>query len=340
MNDPGWNQVLANLQKMRAQLVDLTAAEEDLRAMQPVLEQASPDVRRKWSDMLSRLHYGVDEVSSAIRTGEQEFRQFLLADSSSPVGRDMVRFLLQRSRQAIYGLEAVWEEIDNALTDRLIAAELERPAFGEDYWWSQWRDDAELAKQEMQRALAQSKQPRDEWMLRLKYERGLTQQQIADLLNVAQSTVANRLARIEESIAEGVALSKVSQMLVREGFHVMQVPPAAGFDIMVEGDGLRVAVEVRTANPEDMRPRMPTNREPRSDLRRLVRLFAGPRPSDNISLAVVAVYFRMDGSVGFYSAEQLLSYAESVPDFSISSLSRERLPPAWTLRELLDVRGR
>ena len=175
-------------------------------------------------------------------------------------------------------------------------------------------------------------------MLRLKYERGLTQQQIADLLYVAQSTVATRLARLEETIAEAVALRKVTELLETEGLHVVPVPAATGFDLIVEaGKSLRIAVDVRTAVQDDSRPRASRRREEIYELRRLVRLTTPSGAAENITRAVVAIYFRADGSVGFYPANELLEYAESIPDFSTADLSADRLEPYWELSSLLQI---
>jgi transcriptional regulator with XRE-family HTH domain len=330
---PPWGAVNDSLERLRELLTALETLQEDL-----VPERFPPGKEATLAEMNQRLRRATKEVGVALRFAESELRQIALSDPSSPLALDLLRHLLRRARGTVFELEQAWSELDQILTDYVIQRELQKPLPETDFWQSQWGPDAELAKEVLPELFVGRQErlnQRDSLILRLKYERGYTQQQIADLLNIGQSTVALRQGRIEDEMVRLIAPKKAAQLASGEGFQVEMTPRAHWVDFVAERDDERIAVDVRPCS-EDGTPRTRTPRPMTNDLESLIRVH---RSKDRLlaehhaNQLVAGLYFRRDGAVAFYRFEDLINALQESDDLCIDSLKRNDRQAAWSLAE-------
>jgi len=155
---------------------------------------------------------------------------------------------------------------------------------------------------------------------------------------VAQSTVALRLARFEEALTSRVATTKIIQQIAGEGFLVSDQTevPGVRFDLVASKENARVAIEIATAAESDQSAR---SRE--SSLRRRMQLeqfLMATERSQDVNLAVVAVYFRRDGALSFYDARKLMGETSQNRLQLYDGLSHSTIEPHWTLTSLVQER--
>lgn len=328
-----WGAVTESIQRLRELLEQLQGLQEELTP-----SRFPPGKEATVVELTDRVRKATKEVALALRFADSELRQIALSEPESPLALDLLRDLLRRARGTVFELESSWSELDQTLTDYVVERELLKPAPEQDFWKAQWGPDSVTAK-EVAEGIFQHQRgrlQRDRLIFRLKYERGYTQQQIADLLNMAQSTVATRLARIDDEIATLLAPQKVAQVAAAQGFQVEFTPSVPYIDFVVERDGLRIAVDARPCSEEGAGRRLSRLSPDFESLVKIQRMQPQLLADARAQQIAIALYFRRDGAVAFYKVERLVEALQASDDLSLDSVKRGEGHPAWSFSEFLE----
>jgi transcriptional regulator with XRE-family HTH domain len=332
-----WERVRVALMETRAALGSVEASHAGfIDAMsKAVVDQNLANT--KWAVLARRLRENIAQSRRALQALDQEIESISHAQQLPGIALELVRHAADRSRRAVQEFKDTWDEVDELIVRLVVDKELSKPLSEAD-WSLYWGRHAHLAKAVIEgvSGTAGPWAEKDVWALRLKYEKGMTQQQIADLLNLAQSTVAVRLGRAEELIGRSVAYDTVRRSAVDEGYQVTDHPYAArlsGTDLLAEKAGTLIAIEVKIAmEPEHMRQARGSVRGVIARERdRIERILKSAPGVDRIQFVAVAVYFRRDGDVVFYDLRDFDEATREDPFFLIDPYGRDRPQPYTSL---------
>ncbi|MBI5288898.1 MAG: sigma-70 family RNA polymerase sigma factor [Chloroflexi bacterium] len=342
-----WERAAGRIDTVRQLLRELHAAKADLGVLLPSLVDQDAEASSRWEELQPKLELGIAEVEGAVRLADEELRALAQRDPHSTLAVDMMRFLMQRSRRSITDLQATWDGIDELLTDYVVQAELRKPTPATDSW-AQWGPDADLAREQAAVVLKESRPRRpDDYILRFKYERALTQQQIAERLNLSQSTVAIRLGRVESHLAEHVGIRKVTLTMEAAGFTVTPQSPADyKLHLSCERGDESVAIYVapsaelssssrgRTSTRTGRTPVHPGSLTEYDKLRRFEQMIK--REAARM-VPLVAIYFRKDGAVGYFTTPPVVRAVEAKSELGIDGISRDELEAFWQPEAALEA---
>jgi DNA-binding Lrp family transcriptional regulator len=297
------------------ELVDLRFAldevERQIERLEPALAGLRVAVESEGSfdeDALSLFHSEVRRFESALAR-VQELRgrlgdvvSFVEAHiSRGPYGALTVqeaRSIVRDVSEAMDQLFEIWQRLSEQYRLDVLRIEAKEEGRGPTRWADHWPVDAELASKLSSTVLGASE--RDILMLRLYYEGGRSQTEIADALGLSQPTVAGRLANLEGTLSAEVALSKFSQRFRVDSATARRVqnpsPSRESFRLAVlarEGKGEAVLIL-----PSDRLARRPPLR---LDLRRVGRV------------RHIAVYLLESGDFRLRPGDELADLARELP---------------------------